>query len=135
EKELAYGGSTITQQLVKNSLLHSEKKFLRKYQELVLAVEIERRFTKQEILEMYLNSVYFGEGAFGIEQAALTYFDKPASELSLAEASLLAGLLPAPSSLSPISGNRESAIERQKLVIQRMYEEGYITSAERDKAL
>src|SRR3989344_3028925 len=79
----AYGGSTITQQLVKNTLLNSERSFFRKYQELVLAEEIERRFSKDEILTMYLNSVYFGEGAFGIEEASRTYFGVSAKDLSL----------------------------------------------------
>src|SRR5207245_1649060 len=92
---LNYGASTLTQQLVKNTLLTSKKDFLRKYQEVVLASEIERRFSKNEILEMYLSSVYFGEGAFGIEEAAQTYFGKDAKDLNLSESSLLAGLLPA----------------------------------------
>ena len=92
EGDLAYGGSTITQQLVKNSLLTPQKSFLRKYQEIVLAQELERRFSKDEILEMYLNSVYFGEGAFGIEAAAQAYFNTSASNLSTAQASMLAGL-------------------------------------------
>lgn len=126
-KEIAYGGSTITQQLVKNVLLTSEKSFLRKYQEIILAEEIERRYSKKEILEMYLNSVYFGEGAFGVEEAAQTYFGKRAKDLDLAETSMLVGLLPSPSRLSPISGNKTLAKIRQTNVLREMYSQGYIS--------
>lgn len=135
QKELAYGGSTITQQLVKNALLTSNKTILRKYQEIVLANEIERRYTKKEILEMYLNSVYFGEGAFGIDQAAETYFGKKPNYLNLSEAALLIGLLPAPSQLSPLSSDGEEAILRQKIILQKMEEQGYITKAQREEAI
>lgn len=129
------GGSTLTQQLAKNALLSEDRNVLRKYQELILSLEIERRYTKEEILEMYLNSAYFGEGAFGIEDAARAYFNKAAKELSIAEASMLAGLLPAPSAYSPISGNREYATQRQNYVLGRMQEEGYITETESTAAL
>jgi 1A family penicillin-binding protein len=132
--ELKYGGSTITQQLVKSSLLTPKKNFLRKYQELTLAAEIERRFTKDEILEMYLNSVYFGEGAFGVEQASLSYFGKHVNELDLAESALLAGLLPAPAVYSPYNGNIEKTKERQKYVLDEMVQEKKITKDEADKA-
>lgn len=131
----SYGGSTITQQLVKNVLLSSKRSILRKYQEIILAQEIERRYTKAEILEMYLNSVYFGEGSFGIQQAAKKYFGKNASDLSLAEATLLAGLLPAPSQYSPLSGNGEKALERQKFVLNEMVRQGYINDDQRRSAL
>lgn len=124
------GGSTITQQLVKTALLSEERSYIRKYQELVLSIEIERRYSKDEILEMYLNSVYFGEGAFGIEDASQVYFDKPASSLNLAEASLLIGLLPAPSAYSPISGDPVKAKARQSYVLGRMEDDGFITSDE-----
>lgn len=124
------GGSTLTQQLVKNALLSDERSFLRKYQELVLSLEIERRYSKDEILEMYLNSVHFGEGAFGIEDAAKTYFNKSAKDLSLAEAGMLIGILPAPSIYSPISGNGQYAKERQAYVLDRMQQDGYITAEE-----
>lgn len=129
-----YGGSTVTQQLVKNALLSPQKSFLRKYQEFVLAVEIDRRYTKDEILEMYLNSVYYGSGAYGISNAARVYFDKEPSQVTLAEAAQLAALPVAPSMLSPISGNREEAKKRQELVLDRMAEQGYITDQERDQA-
>jgi len=128
------GGSTITQQLVKNALLTKDRSLLRKYQELVLSIEIERRYSKEEILEMYLNSVYFGEGAFGIEDAAQTYFGVSAKELDTAQASVLVGILPAPSAWSPISGNRESTERRQDYVLGRMQEDGAITVAEQKKA-
>jgi 1A family penicillin-binding protein len=130
-----YGGSTITQQLVKNVLLSNEKSFFRKYQELSLAIAIERHYEKDEILEMYLNSVYFGEGAFGIESAAKTYFNKPAAELNLAESSLLIGLLPAPSALSPISGDLKAAKERQEHVVTMMVDERHIDETTKNKVL
>lgn len=114
-----YGGSTITQQLVKNSLLHPQRDFLRKFQEVVLAQEIERRYSKDEILEMYLNSVYYGEGAFGIESAAQTYYGIPAKQLNLAQASLLAGILTAPSRLSPISGDADQAKKKAGVCVAR----------------
>lgn len=128
------GGSTITQQLVKNSLLSQERSYLRKYQELVLSVEIERQYSKDEILEMYLNSVYFGEGYFGIEDAAQGYFGVSADDLSIAQASMLIGLLPAPADYSPISGDAELAKERQQYVLDRMVEEGYIAEGEAETA-
>lgn len=135
ERDLVYGGSTITQQLVKSSLLSSQKKFLRKYQELALAQEVERRYTKKQILEMYLNSVYFGEGAFGIEAAAQTYFAKSTNALTLSEASMLAGVLTAPSLLSPVSGDKEQAKKRQAYVLGELKEEGFISEVEYKNAL
>jgi 1A family penicillin-binding protein len=134
KKDTAFGGSTLTQQLVKNSLLTSQKRFLRKYQEVVLAQEIERRYGKNEILEMYLNSVYFGEGAFGIEHAAKVYFGKQAANLTLAESAVLAGILPAPSQYSPLSGKVTLAKERQEYVLSQMRRMGYISSEELIKA-
>ncbi len=133
-KQLGYGGSTITQQLVKNALLKPTKSFLRKYQEIVLASEIERRYSKNEILEMYLNSVYLGAGAFGFEEGAQVYFGKPASKLTLSEAALLAGILPAPSALSPYTGDREKALFKERLVLQEMYDQKYITKTELEQA-
>lgn len=135
EQKIAYGGSTITQQLVKNSLLTANKSLLRKYQEIVLAQEIERRFSKKEILEMYLNSVYFGEGAFGIEEAAQTYFGIPAQKLSLAQAAQLAAVLPSPSRLSPKSGDKQAAKKRQVYVLSNMVKKKYITTQQKTAAL
>lgn len=131
---VVYGGSTITQQLVKNSLLRPTKSFLRKYQEIILAYEIERRYSKKEILEMYLNSVYFGEGAFGIEEAAQVYFNKNANDLNVAESAVLASLLPAPSSLSPFSNELKEVKKRQIGILQRMLENGYVTARQKEQA-
>ncbi|MBI2442337.1 MAG: PBP1A family penicillin-binding protein [Candidatus Levybacteria bacterium] len=133
-QEITQGGSTITQQLIKNALLSPEKTFLRKYQEAVLALEVDRRYSKNDILEMYLNTVYFGEGAFGIEDAAKAYFGKSASELTLGESALLCGILPAPSALSPISGDAEAAFRRQQRVLGQMVDQGYISAEEADAA-
>lgn len=130
-----YGGSTLTQQLVKNNLLSNSKNFLRKYQELSISIAIERAYTKQEILEMYLNSVYYGEGAFGVERAAEVYFGKIPQDLNLAESSMLVGLLPAPSAYSPISGDPELAKEQQERVLNQMLEHGFISAAQQDAAL
>lgn len=131
---LIYGGSTITQQLVKNSLLSTKRNFLRKYQELVLAQEIERRHGKDEILEMYLNSVYFGQGAFGIGSAAQTYFNKPVQDLNLAEASILAGLVTAPSRLSPINGDKQASARRQHFVLDEMVQNKMISKKQAEEA-
>ncbi|HVZ58704.1 MAG TPA: PBP1A family penicillin-binding protein [Patescibacteria group bacterium] len=133
-QDLSQGGSTITQQLVKNTLLTQQKDFLRKYQELFLAIEIDRRFSKDDILEMYLNTVYFGEGAFGVEDAAKVYFGKDARDLTLSEGALLAGILPAPSAYSPLSGDRTKAFQRQKIVLSLMEQQGYITKAQEMQA-
>ncbi|OYW43836.1 hypothetical protein B7Z28_00595, partial [Candidatus Saccharibacteria bacterium 32-45-3] len=131
----AYGGSTITQQLAKNTLLTESQTFLRKYQELAISMAIEREYTKDQILEMYLNSVYFGEGAFGITDAADTYFGKKPNELSLSESAMLIGVLPAPSAYSPITGDPELAKERQTTVLSRMVKNGAITEADKTSAL
>ena len=130
-----YGGSTITQQLVKNNLLSSNKNLLRKYQELSLAIAIDRHYSKDEILQMYLNSVYFGEGAFGIGPAAKAYFNKAPADLTLAESSMLVGILPAPSAYSPISGDAELAKKQQERVLNRMVKTGAITNEEKVAAL
>lgn len=131
----SFGGSTITQQLAKITVLSSQRSFLRQYQAFSIAVAIENTYTKDQILEMYLNSVYFGENAFGIEQAAQVYFGVKPSQLNLAQATMLIGLLPAPSLYSPISGNAEYANERQETVLSRMVENDYITQKEMDKVL
>lgn len=131
----AYGGSTITQQLAKITLLGSNRSFLREYQAFSVAVAIENSYTKEQILNMYLNSAYFGEGAFGVEDAAKVYFGTTPKKLTLAQSAMLIGLLPAPSIYSPISGNPEYAKERQGTVLQRMVTNGFITEKERDAAL
>ncbi len=127
-----YGGSTITQQLVKNALLSAHKDFLRKFQEFVLSLEIERRYNKDEILEMYLNSVYYGAGAYGAGNAGLIYFGKPVGDINLAQSAQLAALPVAPSYLTPIGGDKEAAKKRQELVLDRMAEQGYIKATERE---
>ena len=124
------GGSTITQQLVKNRLLNREKRITRKIKELVLAIWVELTFSKREILQMYLNDVSYGGTAHGIEAAAWKYFDKPASSLTVPESAMLAGLLKAPSLYSPFGAKPESAKSRQKQVLRRMYEEGYLSHAQ-----
>lgn len=129
------GGSTISQQLAKNTLLSDERSLLRKYQELFISIAIEQTYTKDEILTMYLNSVFYGENSFGIEEAAETYYGKKPSELSLAESSMLIGILPAPSAYSPISGNSDYAKDRQTTVLTRMADNGYISAAEQSAAL
>jgi len=131
----AYGGSTLTQQLAKNTLLSNSQNILRKYQEVAVAIAIEQQYTKDEILYMYFNSVYFGEGAFGIKDAASTYFNKTPQDLSLAESAMLIGLLPAPTAYSPISGDPELARERQATVLSRMVKNGAIDDKAKTAAL
>ncbi len=129
------GGSTITQQLAKNTILSSERSLLRKYQELFVALAIEQNYTKDQILEMYLNSVYYGEDSFGIEEAAKVYFDKSPKNLTLAESAMLVGVLPAPSVYSPISGKPDLAKQRQTRVLSRMVATGMITEQQKKAAL
>jgi len=125
------GGSTLTQQLSKITLLSEDQTFLRKYQELAISIAIEQRYTKDEILEMYLNTAFFGGNVFGIEEAAKSYFNKSPKDLTLAESSMLIGILPAPNAYSPTLGNPKYAKERQATVLKRMAENGFITQAER----
>ena len=131
----SFGGSTITQQLAKMTLLSSERSVLRQYQAFSVALAIEQKYSKDEILEMYLNSVYFGNNSFGIEQAAKNYFDKKPIDLTLAESAMLIGLLPAPSAYSPITGDVNKGIKRQTEVLDRMLEEKVISQTDRDNAL
>lgn len=126
--KLLYGGSTITQQLTKTILLNPRKSLTRKYWEAIYAIKIDQVYSKEDILHMYLNNAYFGEQAYGIEAAAQTYFKKSAAELTVAESALLIGVLPAPTALSPISGNTELAYQRQRYVLNQMAQEGFITS-------
>jgi len=133
--DIEQGASTITQQLVKNSLLTPKKDYLRKYQEIVLAQEIDRRYSKDEVLEMYLKTAYFGSGAIGIDEAANAYFSKSAKELTIAESALLAALLPSPSALNPLNGAFEKAKTSQEIILNKMYEQGYITAEDKEKAL
>ena len=123
---MAQGGSTITQQLAKNLFLNQQRTLWRKMQELVLALWIERKFSKNEILELYLNRVYFGSGAYGVEAAAQRYFGKSAREVKLAEAAMLAGLVKSPTRLAP-SRNPDGAERRAQIVLAAMAEAEFIT--------
>jgi 1A family penicillin-binding protein len=129
------GASTITQQLIKNSLLSPEKTFSRKFKELVLAFWAERVYSKNDILQMYFNETPYGGPTWGIEAAAQTYFGKSTRDLDLAESAFLAGLPASPTEFSPYGSKPELAKNRQALVLQRMKEEGYITDEERANAL
>ncbi|WP_297798857.1 PBP1A family penicillin-binding protein [uncultured Brevundimonas sp.] len=133
-KRVVQGGSTITQQLAKNLFLTPDQNLKRKVQELMLAVWLEVKFSKKEILALYLNRVYFGAGAYGIEAASQRYFDKPAQQLTVGEAALLAGLLKAPSRYSPVSES-ERAAGRATVVLNSMVETGIITEAQRQAAV
>jgi len=127
------GGSTITQQLAKNVFLTHEKTFKRKFDEFFLAKKVEKAYTKDQIISLYLNQIYFGEGAWGIKNAASVYFAKDPSELTLAEAATIAGLIKAPSALSPLN-NPDRSIERRNLVLHLMYDQKFITLEELEAA-
>ena len=123
------GGSTITQQLAKNLFLTPERTLKRKIQEAMLALWLEQRYSKDEILAAYLNSAYLGAGTYGVDAAAHTYFGKPAAQVDLREAAILAGLLKAPTRYSPIK-RRDRAIERAEVVLAAMQDGGFITEAD-----
>ena len=127
------GGSTITQQLARNVYLTRSRTLTRKLAEVILALQLERAYTKSEILELYLNQIYFGEGAYGVQVAAKTYFGKEVSQLTLAESALLAGLPKAPEYYSPFE-DEQRAVDRRDLVLGMMAEQGYITPAEEQEA-
>ncbi|MFY0742556.1 PBP1A family penicillin-binding protein [Solibacillus silvestris] len=131
--EIVAGGSTITQQLAKNVFLTQERTYTRKLKELILTKKIERTYDKDEIMERYLNQIYFGEGAWGIQRASQTYFGKDVSELTLGESAMLAGLIKAPSVLSPLKDMNKS-VQRRDLVLALMEKEGYITQNDAKKA-
>lgn len=132
------GASTLTMQYIRNTILADDPErfqtsYRRKAREAVLALELEQKYSKDEILGMYINTVYYGEGAYGAEAAALTFFNKHASELTVAESALIAGLPQRPSKLSPYS-NPDAAVARRQWVLSKMFEQGYITSAEYEAA-
>src|ERR671927_484356 len=127
------GASTITQQVAKNFLLTNEVSFTRKIKEALLAMRIERAYSKDRILELYVNEIYLGLGAYGVAAASLIYFDKSVNELTVAEAAYLAALPKMPGSLHPIR-NRDRAIERRNYVIDRLLENGWIKQGDADKA-
>ncbi len=132
-RAIVQGGSTITQQVVRSLLLSRKKSFIRKLKEAILAWEIDAALTKDEILNIYLNQIYLGAGAYGVEAAARTYFNKHVWELTLPEAALIAGLTPAPSRYNPLR-NPELALKRRSYVLKRMAEEGYISFEEANRA-
>ncbi|MDQ3932824.1 MAG: transglycosylase domain-containing protein, partial [Actinomycetota bacterium] len=128
------GGSTISQQYMKNAALGNERTFRRKAKEAVLAVKLERRYSKDEILEFYLNTTYLGRGAYGIEAGARTYFGVPAQQLNLNQAATLAGLIRAPEHLDP-AAEPDAANARRVYVLDGMVEEGWLSPSERDRIL
>ncbi|ARJ38324.1 penicillin-binding protein [Sporosarcina ureae] len=132
--KIVAGGSTITQQLAKNAFLTQERTYSRKFKELILAKKIERVYSKDEIMERYLNQIYFGDGAWGVQRAAQTYFGKDVSDLTLSESATIAGIIKAPSYLSPTK-NMEKSIKRRNLVLSLMLREQYSSQEEYDEAI
>ena len=132
-RSIVEGGSTITQQLARNMFLTQEQTIGRKLKEVLLALVIEHKFSKQEILQAYLNQVYFGEGAYGVEAASQLYFGKHAARLTLGEAALLAGIPRGPNMYSPYA-DLKAALERRGVVIQGMVAAGYITHQAAEQA-
>ena len=127
------GGSTITQQLARNVFLNNQKKFGRKFREWILALAMERKFTKEQVLELYLNKVYYGGGAYGIDAAARKFFGHGANRLSLSEAAIIAGLVKAPSNYSP-TADAQAAVDRAEVVLRVMKENGVISASEAAEA-
>ncbi|MDX8336815.1 transglycosylase domain-containing protein [Candidatus Cetobacterium colombiensis] len=130
----AQGGSTITQQLARNAFLSQEKKFSRKIKEIIITFEIERKYTKDEIMEKYLNEIYFGSGAYGVKSAAYNFFRKDVKDVNLAESALLAGIPNRPNLYNPRT-NLDKSLSRQKLILKQMFKFGLITEAEYQEAL
>lgn len=131
----AQGGSTLTQQLVKNALLTSERSVFRKIKEFLLAVQIEKKYSKDEILMMYLNEIPYGGTAYGVEAASEMYFGKKAADLNLIESAVIAGIPQRPSYYSPFSSNPKAYVERATQVLRRMREDGYITKDQETEAV
>ncbi len=129
-RSASQGGSTITQQLVRSVYLTGQKSLSRKVRELVLSIELEQKYSKDQIFGWYLNAVPFGQNTYGVAAASQTYFDKPASDLSVAEAALLTALLPAPSYLSPFGPHKNELLQRKDVVLEKMKKAGYITEKE-----
>src|SRR5690606_19439251 len=134
DRRVSQGGSTLTQQLAKNLFLKPERTIERKVQEVLMAFWLERSFTKDQILEMYLNRVYFGSGSYGVEAASRRYFGKSARDVSLSEAALLAGLLKAPSRLSP-ARDPKAAENRARIVLAAMRDQGMIGDSQLASAI
>lgn len=132
--KLKEGASTISQQLIKNTHLTNEKTFKRKFAEIKLTLKLEKTYTKDEILEKYVNVIYFGKGAYGIENASKIFFNKHAKELTLSESALLAGLIKSPKAYSPTE-NYENSIKRRNLVLKQMLEQNLITKSDYESAI
>ena len=132
-RKASQGGSSITQQLAKNAFLTSERKISRKIKEAILTYQMERTYTKDEILEKYLNEIYFGSGSYGVKSAAYQFFRKDVKDLNIAEAALLAGIPNRPTKYDPTK-NLENALERQQIILKEMYNDGKITEEEYEKA-
>lgn len=128
-KKIVQGGSTISQQLIKNTHLNSDKTIKRKLKEIKLTLDLEKSFSKDQILNAYLSNIYFGNGAYGIESASKVYFNKSSKDLNLAESAMLAGIINAPSSYNPLT-NYEKAKLRQEIVLKEMYKDKKITESE-----
>ncbi|MDM5186997.1 transglycosylase domain-containing protein [Bacillus sp. DX4.1] len=127
------GGSTITQQLSKNAFLSNERTFSRKWKEIFYTKKIERTYTKDEIVKLYVSNIYYGEGAWGIKKAAQLYFGKKVNQLTLSESAMMAAVVKAPSYYSPVQ-NYDKAVERRNVVLKLMEREGYISHAEYEQA-
>ncbi len=128
------GGSTISQQFVRSAFLTTERELVRKVREIILTLELERRYSKEEILEFYLNQIPFGSNAYGIESASQTFFNKSVNDLTLAESATIVSMLPAPSYLSPYGNNLEELLRRKNNLLNRMYNANLITEEELNKA-
>ncbi len=133
-RKISQGGSTITQQLIKNSILTPERTVTRKIKEVILALELEIRYSKEQILEMYFNQIPYGSNAYGVEAAANLYFSKSAKDLSLAEFATLAAMIQSPSYYSPFGPHKQELLQRQKNILQKTYDLGLITKDELDSA-
>ncbi len=134
-QNLGQGGSTITQQLIKNIILTNKKSFIRKIQEIILALELERKYSKDQILEFYLNQIPYGSNLYGIETASQSFFGKSAKNLTIAESALLASLLKAPSYYSPYGSHKDILLQRKDSIIKKLYDNNLISKTEYDSAL
>jgi penicillin-binding protein 1A len=132
-KEPTYGGSTIPQQLIRSTFLSNEKTISRKVKEIVLSLELDRKYSKDQIFEWYLNQIPFGSNCYGVEAASQTFFNKPVADISLEEAAALAALIQAPSRLSPYGENKDDLLIRKDYVLKRMGEEHFITKEEEEE--
>jgi 1A family penicillin-binding protein len=133
-RSLAQGGSTITQQIIKNALLNRDKTATRKFKEWILAVRIERIFTKEEILTIYLNDAPFGGTIYGVEEASVAFFSAHAKDLSIAQSAYLAAMIPAPTYYSPFGKNKDKLDSRKNLVLEKMHQHNYITEEQKEIA-